>query len=294
MTRDNERTVLTAFVITASFMVVEVTGGLISGSLALLADAGHMLVDSAALALAYGAFRLGRRAADDKRTFGYLRLEIVAGLINAITLMLIAVWIIVEAWSRFQHPQEILVGPMLAVSIAGLVVNLLVLRLLTRGDSHHINLQGAILHVIGDILGSLAAVTAALVILLTGWTPIDTLLSLLVATLILFSAARLLARAVHVLLEGAPAHARPEAIARHLMQTVPGLAAVHHIHVWQITSGRTLATLHVHPDDGSEARQVVEKVVYELKNHFEIEHPTVAIDWDATHETSCSLIDSDS
>lgn len=292
VTRDNERTVLTAFVMTVSFMVVEVIGGLISGSLALLADAAHMLVDSAALALAYGAFRLGRRFADDKRTFGYLRLEVIAGLINAITLMLIAMWIVFEAWTRFHHPQDILVGPMLAVGIAGLLVNLVVLRLLTRGDTHHLNLQGALLHVVGDVLGSLAAIAAAVVIALTGWTPIDTLLSLLVSALILFSAVRLFGKAMHVLLEGSPIHARPDAIAQHLMTAVPEMAAVHHIHIWQITSGRTLATLHVHPHHSSDARLVAEKAAHELRTHFDIEHPTVAIDWEAPHQSPCSLIDS--
>lgn len=293
VTHDNERTVLTAFLITVSFMVVEVIGGLISGSLALLADAAHMLVDSAALALAYGAFRLGRRFADNKRTFGYLRLEVIAGLINAITLMVIAIWIVFEAWDRFHHPQTILVGPMLAVGITGLLVNLGVLRLLTRGDTQQLNLQGAVLHVIGDLLSSVAAVTAAVVIALTDWTAIDTLLSLLVSALIFFSAARLLGKALHLLLEGSPAHARPDAIAQHLMAAVPEMAAVHHIHVWQITSGRTLATLHVHPHHSGDARLVAEKVTHELKTHFDIEHPTVAIDWEAEPQTPCSLVDSE-
>lgn len=290
VSRDNERTVLVAVLITASFMVVELVGGLLSGSLALLADAAHMLTDSAALALAYGAFRLGRRHADDKRTFGYLRLEVIAGLINALTLFGIVAWIALEAWRRFQQPEPVLAGPMLAVAVVGLLVNLLVLRLLTRGDTHHLNLQGAILHVIGDVLGSVAAIVAAVVIALTGWTPIDPLLSLVVSLLILHSAARLFGKAVHILLDGAPAHARPSAIERHLSDAIPEMAAVHHIHVWQITSGRTLATLHVRPHRHSDARLVAEKAAHELKTRFDIEHPTVAIDWTPPRQPSCSLV----
>lgn len=275
----NERKVRLSFFLIFTFMIVEVIGGLVSGSLALLADAGHMLTDAAALALAYAAFRIGRREPDDKRTFGYLRFEVIAGFINAITLFVIAGWIVIEAWKRFQQPQEVLAGPMMGVAVVGLLVNILVFWILTRGDTDQVNIKGAALHVMGDMLGSIGAITAAIVIHYTGWTPIDPLLSVLVSLLILRSAWKLLAKSSHILLEGAPEDAQPELIENHLVKTVPGVAVVHHIHVWSITSGHTMATLHVRPDHDSDARNVVRAVEHELQSRFNIAHATVAIDW---------------
>lgn len=285
----NEHKVLLAFVITASFMLVEVAGGLLSGSLALLADAGHMLTDAAALALAYAAFRFGRRAADSKRTFGYLRFEVIASFFNALALFFIAGWIMFEAWQRLHTPADILAGPMLAVAIVGLLVNLLVLWIMTRGDTEHVNVKGAILHVMGDLLGSVGAVAAAVVIFLTGWTPIDPLLSVLVALLILRSAWLLLAKSLHILLEGAPDDATPAQLEHALLSSVTGLAAVNHIHVWQLTSGKTLATLHVRPQQDENARQVVQQVEQQLHQQFHIGHATVAIDWNEQAAPACSL-----
>nr|WP_294867477.1 cation diffusion facilitator family transporter [uncultured Pseudogulbenkiania sp.] len=286
---DNQRKVLIAFLATFAFMVVEVAGGLLSGSLALLADAGHMLTDAAALALAYGAFRFGKRAADAKRTFGYLRFEVIAALINAITLFVIVLWIVIEAIDRFRHPGAVLAGPMFGVATIGLLVNLLVFWILSRGDSEHVNIRGAVLHVLGDLLGSVAAIAAAVVIYFTGWTPIDPLLSVFVALLILYSAWSLLRHSLHILLEGAPEHAQPDAIASHLRQTVPELANVRHVHVWSITSGRVLATLHVEPRAEADPRRLVQAVEVELVARFGIAHATVAIDWPETEAGPCRL-----
>lgn len=288
VTSDNERKVLLSFALIFSFMIVEVIGGVLSGSLALLADAGHMLTDAAALALAYAAFRVGRRAADHRRTFGYLRFEVIAGCINGVTLFAIVAWIIYEAWRRFQAPHIVLAGPMLAVAVVGLVVNILVFWILTRGDSEHVNIQGAALHVMGDLLGSIGAVAAALVIHFTGWMPIDPILSVVVSLLILRSAWKLLGKSLHILLEGAPENAGPDLIERHITAHVPGVAAVSHVHVWLITSGRALATLHVRPKDNASARAVVEAVERELQLQFDIGHATVAIDWNDENEP-CSL-----
>lgn len=289
VTRANERKVLIAFVLIFTFMVVEAIGGLLSGSLALLADAGHMLIDSAALALAYAAFRLGRRAADSKRTFGYLRFEVIASFVNALTLFVIVGWIVYEAWQRFFQPTEILAGPMMVVAVIGLLVNLLVLWVMTRGDTEHVNVKGAVLHVVGDLLGSVGAIAAALIVMLTGWTPADPILSVLVAALILRSAWKLLAKSVHILLEGAPEHASPEQMVEGLMQHVPDLAAVSHVHVWQLTSGWTMATLHVRACDDSEARMLVGRVKQVLEEHFGIGHATIAIDWNEGEPAVCSL-----
>jgi cobalt-zinc-cadmium efflux system protein len=284
---DNERKVLTAFFIIFAFMIVEVAGGILSGSLALLADAGHMLTDAVALGLAYTAFRFGRRAADNRRTFGYLRFEVVAGLINALTLFAIVGWIIYEAAGRLQRPEPILAGPMLAVAVIGMLVNLFVLWQLTRGDTEHVNIKGAILHVIGDLLGSAGAIVAAVVIWYTGWLPIDPILSVVVSLLILRSAWTLLRRTLHILLEGAPHGIDTADIAAHLSKTVDGVEKVGHVHVWLITSGRTLATLHVQPRPGADIPAMVWAVERELNTASGIEHPTVGIDWDGT--SACSL-----
>ncbi len=290
VTSANERKVLLSFVLIFVFMVVEAVGGVLSGSLALLADAGHMLTDAVALALAYAAFRFGRRVADSKRTFGYLRMEVIAGFINAVTLFAIVGWIGYEAWARFSKPQEILAGPMMLVAIVGLLVNLLGLWIMTRGETDHVNVKGAILHVMGDLLGSVGAIVAAVVIYYTGWTPIDPILSVVVALLIVRSAWNLWAKSIHVLLEGAPDDASPVDVERGLLDVVPGLAAVRHVHVWQLTSGRTMATLHVRAQEDAQAKSVVELVEKELKIRFNIEHPTIAIDWNSDEQASgCSL-----
>lgn len=290
VTSANERKVLISFLMIFTFMVVEAVGGILSGSLALLADAGHMLTDAVALALAYAAFRFGRRAADSKRTFGYLRFEVIAGFFNALTLFAIVAWIAYEAWERLQAPPIILAGPMLIVAIAGLLVNILVLWIMTRGETDHVNVKGAILHVMGDLLGSVGAIVAAIVIYYTGWTPIDPILSVLVAALVLRSAWKLLAKSLHILLEGAPEDASPDKLEQRLISSVKGLAAVSHIHVWQITSGRTMATLEVRAKEDVDVKDVVKLVKQELYEQFKIEHATVGIDWNYDqNDNTCSL-----
>jgi len=287
VTRDNERKILLSFLIIFAFMFVEAVGGYLSGSLALLADAGHMLTDAIALGLAYAAFRLGNRAADAQRSFGYARFEVIAGFMNALTLFGIVAWILYEAVERFRDPGPVLAGPMFAVALIGMLVNLFVLWFLTRGDSDHVNVKGAILHVMGDLLGSIGAIIAAGVIWYTGWTPIDPILSVVVSLLILRSAWSLLKGTLHILLEGAPANASGSAISEHLRANVPGVQNVSHIHIWSLTSGRVMATLQVQPVDWADIRHVVGQVEHELKTKFQIEHPTIGIDWEGN--AGCSL-----
>ena len=287
VTGDNERRILISFFVILAFMVVETVGGVLSGSLALLADAGHMLTDAAALGLAYTAFRLGRRAADSRRSFGYARFEVIAGLINALTLFGIVGFILYEAVGRFREPQPVLAGSMLAVAVIGLMVNLFVLWFLTRGDTGHVNVRGAVLHVMGDLLGSIGAIVAALVIRFTGWVPVDPLLSVLVSLLILRSAWSLLKNTLHILLEGAPDGAVAERITAYLKANIDGIADVGHVHVWQITSGRVLATLKVRPAPDADLVALTAGVEQALRSEFAIEHPTVGIDWTGTER--CSL-----
>lgn len=288
VTSDNERKVLLSFFLIASFMVVEVVGGILSGSLALIADAGHMLTDAVALLLAYLAFRFGRRAADARRTYGYARFEVLAGLLNAVTLFAIVGWILKEAWERLQEPPVVLAGPMMAVAVVGLLVNILVFWILTRGDSDHVNIKGATLHVLSDMLGSVGAIAAAVIIYVTGWTPIDPILSVVVSALVLRSAWALLRNALHILLEGAPDGASPEEIEAHLIENVSGLQAVSHIHVWSITSGRVLATMQIRAEESAELRDVVRAVEHQMHEKFSIEHVTVGIDW-GDEGRPCSL-----
>lgn len=273
----NERVVLTALVLTASYMLVEVAGGLLSGSLALLADAGHMLTDAAALALAWAGFRIGRRAADARRTFGYMRMEVLAGLINALTLFALVGWIFFEAVQRLRQPVEVLSGPMLAVAVIGLLVNIAVFVILHRGDRDHVNIRGAMLHVVGDMLGSVAAIAAAVTIRLTGWMPIDPILSVLICLLILRAAWSLLRGTFHILMEGAPPDIDVGQLQRHLLDQVPGVAHVQHVHVWSITSGKVLATLELGLEPGADQGRVVPSVKQALADRFGIGHATVEV-----------------
>ena len=284
----NERVVLIGFVLTAGFMVAEVIAGFLSGSLALIADAGHMLTDAAALLLAWAAFRFGRRASDGQRTFGYMRLEVVAGFVNALVLFALTGWIIYEAIQRFRAPHEVLAGPMFVVAVLGLVVNIAVFLVLSRGDKAHVNIRGAMVHVLGDLLGSVAAIGAAVVIWLTGWMPIDPLLSVLVSLLILRSGWALFRNSLHILMEGTPGNVVIEDLSKALVAKVPGLAAVRHVHVWSITSGKPVATLEIALAAGADAAAVTRAVKAALLADYGITHATVEIVWDA-NARSCAL-----
>ncbi len=287
VTGDNRRAVLFALLLTALFMGVEVVGGVLSGSLALLADAGHMLTDVAALALAWAGFHFGRRGADARKTFGYLRLEVLAGFVNAVALFALTLWIGWEAIGRLRAPAPVLAGPMLAVACAGLGVNIATFFILRRADTGHVNIQGAMLHVLGDLLGSVAAVAAALVIHFTGWTPIDPILSVLILGLILRSAWRLLGGTLHILLEGTPPGIDIAQLAQDLVARVEGLAGVEHVHVWSITSGRTAATLEARLAPGGDPREVTAAIKRALADVWGIGHSTVEVLWDARGE--CAL-----
>jgi cobalt-zinc-cadmium efflux system protein len=266
--------------LTAGFAVVEVAGGAYAGSLALIADAGHMLTDAAALALAWYAFRLGRRPADPRRSFGYHRAQVLAAFVNGGVLVAVVIWIAVEAVQRLFEPIAVLGGPMLAVGLAGLVVNLVAFALLRDGRDN-MNVRAAALHVIGDLLGSAAAVAAALVIVEAGWTPIDPILSVAVAALVLRSAWGLLRQSGHILLEGTPDWLDVERLRVELSAVVPGVEDVHHVHVWSMTSERSLLTLHVQVTQGTDRDHVLQSIQTYLSKHYGIGHSTIQI------ETSC-------
>jgi cobalt-zinc-cadmium efflux system protein len=234
--------------LTGSFMVLEAVGGWISGSLALLADAGHMLTDVGALALSLLAAWIAQRPAGETKTYGYLRWEILAALINGAALFGIAGWVVWEAIQRLQHPGPIRTGIFLTVAAAGLAVNLVSLALLHRSREGSLNLRGAYLHVMGDALGSVGALGAAGIVWLTGWTAADPLVSIALSLLILVGAWRLLRESTDVLLEAVPGHVSlPEVQAR--ISGVRGVAAVHDLHVWTVASGMVAMSGHaVVPD----------------------------------------------
>lgn len=275
----NERRVAIGACLTGGFMAAEVVGGLVSGSLALIADAAHMLTDSIALVFAWAAFRIARRPASWRHSFGFERAQVLAALLNGISLFGIAGWIVYEAIERYGQPVPILAGPMLVIAILGLLVNLLVFYILTTADRENLNIRGAILHVMGDMLGSVAAIVAALVIMWTGWLPIDPILSVVVSLLVLRSAWVVAKDSLHILLEGAPAHLDPEAVRSDLVKTVDGVRDVHHIHAWSINQERPMITLNARLADGAAAGQVVAAIKARLHEGFGVGHATVEIDY---------------
>ena len=275
---DDRRRLLGALCLTGGFMLVEAAGGVIAGSLALLADAGHMLTDTAALGLATVAVLVAGRPGDARRSYGYHRFPVLAACVNALTLLLIVVWIAAEAVGRIRQPVEILAGPMLAVAIVGLLVNLAAFRLLHGGRTDSLNVRGALLHVLGDLLGSAAAIVAALVILATGWTLIDPLLSLLVALLVLRSAVSLLRRSGHVLMEGRPEDLDAADVAGTIAAAVPEVDGVHHVHLWSLSPGRPLVTLHACVNRAAAHDRALERVRACLRERFGLRHATVQLE----------------
>ena len=259
-------------------MLAEVAGGLMAGSLALLADAGHMLADAASLALAWAAFRIARRPSDWQRTYGFHRFQVIAAYTNGITLIFIAAAVLWEALNRWREPVTVLGGPMLLIASLGLIVNIAAYLALHGAERDNLNIRGAMLHVLGDLAGSAAAIVAALVILWTGWTPIDVLLSALVALLILRSAWGVVAESGRILIEAAPKGLDVRALARDLEASIPGLEDVHHVHAWSLTEARPMVTLHAKIGDERDAYRIVSAVKQHLKLRYGVVHATVEIE----------------
>ena len=256
-------------------MILQFMGGLFSGSLALIADSGHMLSDTAALGLAWFGFRLAKRPADNRRTYGYHRFQILAAFTNGLTLFFIAAWITIEAIDRFRNPSDILSTPMLIIAAIGLVVNAAGFWILHKGDSHNLNLQGALLHVLGDLLGSVAAITAAIIIMTTGWVAADPILSIVVAVIILKSGYGIIKKSGHILLEGTPDHLDLEAVQQSLSQEFPDITDIHHVHAWSLTAEKTLITLHVQIKQSTNMQRLLTDINTFLETEFGIGHATV-------------------
>jgi cobalt-zinc-cadmium efflux system protein len=263
-------------IITALFMVAEIVGGLLSGSLALLADSGHMFTDAAAIGLSLFAMRIAQRPPNTKRTFGYVRLEILAALVNGATLLAIAGLIVFEAWQRLRDPVVIDGTIMLSVAALGLAVNVAGAFLLHSHAHDNLNVRGAYLHVLGDLLGSVGAIAAGIIVLTTGWTPADPIISVVIALLILFSAWKLVREATDVLLESVPSHVDMDSVLAALA-SIDGLDDVHDVHVWTLTSGFVAISAHGVIDDPIEHSRVLTEVRELMASHG-IDHVTFQIE----------------
>lgn len=287
--RGNARRLLLAFGVTAGFMIVEAIGGMISGSLALLADAGHMLTDSAALLFALLAVHFASRPPSMRHTFGWLRLTTLAAFVNAIALLFIIILIVWEAVQRFTHPQPVAGVTMMVIAVAGLLANVLAFWILHRGsEEKNLNVRAAALHAMGDLLGSVGAIIAALVIMTTGWTPIDPILSVLVSCLVLRSAWTLLKESMNELLEGAPKSIDVAALKRNMRRSLPEVRDVHHVHVW-LVGEKPLMTLHVQVVPPHDHDALLDRIHHFLEEHYQVDHATVQMEYQPCSGPECHL-----
>jgi cobalt-zinc-cadmium efflux system protein len=271
-------------VITATFMVVEFVGGYLSNSLALMADAGHMLSDVAAISLSIFALWFAKRPATEAKSYGYLRLEILAALVNGVALVVIALLIYWHAWERFLFPEPVQASLMLIVALLGMGVNVAGAFLLHGASGHNLNVRGAYMHVLGDLLGSVGAVTAAIIIMTTGWLPADPLISVFVATLILFGSWRLIRESVDVLLEAVPRHINMREVHAAVL-AIPGIEEVHDLHVWTVTSGFLAMSGHALIAQPEEYKRVLRDIHDVMHERFGITHVTFQVE----HRTMYSI-----
>ena len=276
----NKKALTVSLILIGIFMLVEVIGGVLTNSLALLSDAGHMLSDAISLLVALMAFKIGERTADTERTFGYKRFEILAAMFNGATLIVIAIAIFIGAIGRFINPPEIASTGMLVIAVIGLLVNLIVAKILTSGDTHdNLNMRGAFLHVLGDLFGSVAAIVAALSIMFFGWGFMDPLASVIVAILITVSGWRVLRQSLHVLMEGVPEGINLDKLTK-TMNEVEGVEGVHHVHVWTITSGFNAMSGHIVVNgqlNVHETQKIIQAVESKMKE-IDINHVTLQVE----------------
>jgi cobalt-zinc-cadmium efflux system protein len=258
-------------------MFVEAIGGWLTNSLALIADAGHMLTDVAALSLTLGAIWFASRPATAKKTFGYYRLEILAAFVNGIALVLLSIWVIYEAVQRWQSPPDINGSHLTLIAVGGLIINIAAAKLLHAGHTHDLNLRGAWLHVMGDMLGSAAAIVAGILIYAFGWLWADPVCSVLISLIIIFGSWRLILESVNVLLEGTPAHINLSAVETTILET-QGVGGVHDLHVWTISSGLEALSAHISHDESVVHSALLVKVRERLHERFGIDHLTIQME----------------
>ena len=276
-----------ALLLTGIFLLVEIAGGILSNSLALLADAGHMLTDVAALGLSLFVGWFSRRPETPQRTYGYLRLEILAALLNGATLLILSAWIIWEAIPRFSAPEPLDAGLMLGIAVAGLIINGVAAWILHPSHATSLNVRGAYLHVLGDLLGSVGVVTAALLIQFTGWLIADPIVSVLMTALIIRGAWRLVREAVDVLLESVPAHISPGAV-RAQLEAIPGIESVHDLHIWSVATGVVAMSVHAIVREPERHQHVLEHI-HDAMRLFGIGHVTAQLERKEMYEREVHL-----
>jgi len=287
-TKQNQKQLTVALILTSIFLVAEVIGGLVTGSLALLSDAAHMFTDASALAISLAAVQIAKRAADSKRTFGYHRFEILAAAFNAMMLFAVAMYILYEAYQRFKAPPEIQSGGMLVIAIFGLVVNLISMKLLSAGKDASLNVKGAYLEVWSDMLGSIGVIIGALIIRFTGWVWVDAVIAVAIGLWVLPRTWILLKESLNILLEGVPEGMDLEEIIAQLASS-KGVVSVHDVHLWALTSGKVSLTAHVvYEASLSPEQQVLPSMKEVLAEKYKIFHTT--IQFETTH---CGQADED-
>jgi cobalt-zinc-cadmium efflux system protein len=274
---DNQAIVGRAFILIAGFMVVEAIGGVLANSLTLLADAGHMFLDATALGLTWYSLRLSKRNHDHTLSYGYHRFQVLAAFINGLTIFALIIWILLEAYSRLRAPEGMLALPALSVAVVGLIVNIVAFRWLHSAHDNA-SVRSATLHVIGDLLGSAAAIIAALSVHFTGWLYADPLLALVIVVILGRGAWRVTKDSAHILLEGVPAGINLKEIAGTLAARVPGVIEVHHVHAWALTAEKPLVTLHASVEDETELSGVVARMKAVLNDDFGIDHSTIQVE----------------
>lgn len=281
--RGADRPLRLVMALTAAYMVVEGIGGILTNSLALLSDAGHMVSDLAALLITFLALRVASLNAGPRHTYGYHRAEIFAALVNGIFLVIVALWIIYEAYQRFLTSKPVLGGAMALIAAGGLVVNIIGMLLLREASAHSLNVRGAFVHILGDLLGSVGALLAAGLILWRGWYLADAIISVIIAILIIFSSLKLLQEAVNVFMEGTPAHIDIRAVQQAMLET-EGVRSIHDLHVWTIASGKDALSAHVVRGDGVSPKTLLQNLQRTLKERFGMSHLTIQIETDDFQE----------
>lgn len=285
-----ERALWMALLLTGSFMIAEALGGWWSHSLALISDAAHMLTDTAALAIAIAAIRVGKRVSDTRRTYGYARFEILAAAFNAFVLFLVAIYILTEAIKRFRHPPEIASHTMMTIAVLGLIVNLIAMRLLRGGSEASLNVKGAYLEVWSDMLGSVGVLLAGAIIAVTGWKAIDPIIAVVIGLWVLPRTWILLRDSLNILLEGVP----PGLVLQDIdaaIRAVSGVAGMHDLHVWAVSSGKSLLTAHVERDPTSTTSDadILANIQSVLHDRYGIEHVTIQLEHRSCGADRCSV-----
>ncbi|WP_339045814.1 cation diffusion facilitator family transporter [Candidatus Mesenet endosymbiont of Agriotes lineatus] len=276
----HSKSLIYAIIIIAVTAVLEVAGGVISNSLALLSDAGHMLTDLISLILSWFAYKVATKKSDLKRSYGYHRLQVVAAFVNGLTLFLISGVIIFESIKRFISPVNINWQIMFSIATIGLIANILAFFLLYKKDEDNLNIKSAVLHITGDILGSLAAIAASFIIMYTNWQIVDPILSVFVSIVILRSAYKIVKHSCHILLEGTPKNINPDEVKSKIVQIIPEVIDVHHVHIWSLTENYLIITAHIKVGQGINYNDTVYNVKKLLCDIFSITHATVEIEYD--------------